>query len=140
MSDNLTKEQRSMTMSRIKSKNTSPELIVRKFLFSNGFRYRLHDKNIIGSPDIVLKRYNTLIFVNGCFWHGHSKLDDKCKIKFPTEKEFWIKKITNNQERDKRNLSELKKLGWKIIIIWECSLKKNIVAKTLENLKNEITS
>jgi len=119
-------------MSKIHGKNTKPELYVRKFLFSNGFRFRLHYKNLPGKPDIVLPKYNIVIFVNGCFWHKHKN----CKyfVIPKTRTDWWLTKINGNVEKDERNYSDLKKLGWKIIVIWECELYPKKRETTLENL------
>ena len=135
MADNHTKEQRSYNMSRIRSKNNAPEEKVRKFLFSKGFRYRKNDKNLPGCPDIVLQKYKTVIFVNGCFWHKHN-----CKrFVWPSSnEEYWKKKILRNVERDEINIKELKELGWKVLVVWECELKKAIIDKRLETLVDEI--
>ena len=121
-------EARSRNMSAIKSKNTRPEIIVRKFLHSKGYRFRIHRKDLPGSPDIVLPKYKTVVFVHGCFWHRH----EGCKYKTnpKTRKEFWENKFNENIKRDKNNFKELKKLNWKVLVIWECelnSLKKIIV-------------
>ncbi len=125
------KETRSYNMSRIKNKNTKPEELVRKFLFSKGLRYRKNDKRLPGHPDIVLPKYKTVIFVNGCFWHGHQG----CKyFVWPkSNEEFWKHKIGSNIERDKKNISALKQLGWNVLTIWECELKDDQL-KTLDNL------
>ena len=114
-------DQRSRNMSAIKSKNTKPEIAVRKVLHSMGYRFRLHSKNLPGSPDIVLPKYKTVIFVHGCFWHRH----ENCKYASTpkTRKEFWNKKFNDNILRDKKNLEILSSLGWKIIIIWECEIR-----------------
>lgn len=122
-------------MSRIRSKNNAPEEKVRKFLFSKGFRYRKNDKNLPGCPDIVLPKYKTVIFVNGCFWHKHN-----CKrFVWPSSnEEYWKKKILRNVERDEINIKELKELGWKVLVVWECELKKAIIDKRLETLVDEI--
>ena len=135
MADNHTKEQRSHNMSRIRSKNNAPEEKVRKFLFSKGFRYRKNDKNLPGCPDIVLPKYKTVIFVNGCFWHKHN-----CKrFVWPSSnEEYWKKKILRNVERDEINIKELKELGWKVLVVWECELKKATIDKRLETLVDEI--
>lgn len=135
VADNHTKEQRSYNMSRIRSKNNAPEEKVRKFLFSKGFRYRKNDKNLPGCPDIVLPKYKTVIFVNGCFWHKHN-----CKrFVWPSSnEEYWKKKILRNVERDEINIKELKELGWKVLVVWECELKKAIIDKRLETLVDEI--
>ena len=135
MADNHTKEQRSYNMSRIRSKNNAPEEKVRKFLFSKGFRYRKNDKKLPGCPDIVLPKYKTVIFVNGCFWHKHN-----CKrFVWPSSnEEYWKKKILRNVERDELNIKELKELGWKVLVVWECELKKATIDKRLETLVEEI--
>jgi DNA mismatch endonuclease (patch repair protein) len=123
MADTVTKEKRSVIMSKIRGKETSIEVLVRKWLFSKGFRYRKNDKRLPGSPDIVLPKYKTAIFVQGCFWHGH----EGCKhYKIPkTRTEFWSAKITRNIDRDRINFSKLKELGWNVFVIWECELRKN---------------
>ena len=115
------KQTRSYNMSQIKSKNTKPEELVRKYLFSQGFRYRKNDKRLPGSPDIVLPKYKTVIFVNGCFWHGH----EGCKyFVWPkSNREFWKSKIETNIARDKKKKSLLEELGWKVFVVWECELK-----------------
>lgn len=130
------KQIRSYNMSQIKSKDTTPEGIVRKYLFSKGFRYRKNVKQLPGTPDIVLKKYHTVIFVNGCFWHGHKG----CKyFVWPkSNSEFWRNKIEANILRDKRNIEELKNLGWHICVVWECSLKKSVAEETLNSLANEL--
>lgn len=135
MADNHTKEQRSYNMSRIRSKNNVPEEKVRKFIFSKGFRYRKNDKKLPGCPDIVLPKYKTVIFVNGCFWHKHN-----CKrFVWPSSnEEYWKKKILRNVERDELNIKELKELGWKVLVVWECELKKATIDKRLETLVDEI--
>jgi len=109
-------------MSRIRSKDTKPELIVRKYLFSKGFRYKLHDKKLPGKPDIVLPKYKTVIFVHGCFWHGHNG----CKyfVVPKTRTEWWLEKITNNQNKDSTAEKKLRTEGWNIITVWECELNK----------------
>ena len=121
MADVHDKETRSYNMSRIKNKNTKPEMLVRKFLFANGFRYRINDKKLPGKPDIVLPKYKTVIFVNGCFWHGH----ENCKyFKLPrTRTEWWKNKIEKNKENDLRKHSQLVELGYKVLIVWECEIK-----------------
>ena len=126
--DTVSKKKRSEIMSKIRGKNTLPELQVRKFLFSKGFRYRLHDKSLPGTPDIVSKKNKLAIQVRGCFWHGH-----RCnKGGFPKRnRKFWKTKIKDNKERDKKNDRKIKSLGFKSIIIWECELKKNKFKKKL---------
>lgn len=132
------KKTRSYNMSQIKGKDTKPEEIVRKFLFSKGFRYRKNDKRLPGTPDIVLPKYRTVIFVNGCFWHGH----EGCRyfVVPKTNTEFWLNKINNNKERDRRNHESLIAAGWKVIVIWECSLKTTARNEYLNKLSNEIGS
>lgn len=131
MTDNHTKEIRSMNMSHIRSKNTKPEEIVRKYLFSKGLRYRKNVKKLPGCPDIVLKKYNAVIFVNGCFWHKH----DCGRFVWPSSNiEYWQRKIERNIERDQNNVKELKNIGWRVFIIWECELKKKIAPSNLEKL------
>jgi len=119
--DVLTKEQRHKNMSRIRGKNTKPEEIVRKYLFSRGFRYRKNDRRYPGKPDIVLPKYKTVIFVNGCFWHRH----EGCRYASvpKSRQDFWLPKLQGNVERDQRNIEALKKAGWSVIVIWECEIK-----------------
>ena len=118
-------------MSHIRSKNTKPEEIVRKYLFSKGLRYRKNVKKLPGCPDIVLKKYNAVIFVNGCFWHKH----DCGRFVWPSSNiEYWQRKIERNIERDQNNVKELKNIGWRVFIIWECELKKKIAPSNLEKL------
>src|SRR5258705_5298290 len=120
-------------MSRVKGKNTKPEIIVRKFLHSKGYRFRLHDKKLPGKPDIVLSKYRTVIFVHGCFWHGHKN----CKYyRLPkTRAKWWKEKIEKNILNDTRKSQELKDTGWTIIKIWECGLKPKKSSKTLDSLE-----
>lgn len=122
VADVHTKAQRSYNMSRIKGKNTKPEILVRKFLHSKGYRFRLHDKKLPGKPDIVLPKYKTVIFVHGCFWHGHKN----CRyfVVPKTRTEWWLEKIEGNKKRDKQKFRELRKLGWKTVLIWQCKIKK----------------
>lgn len=136
MADKVDKKRRSEIMSSIRGQNTKPEMIVRKYLFSKGFRYRLHDKSLPGKPDIKLTKYNSLVFINGCFWHGHT--DCKIYVMPKTNKKFWYSKIENNVERDKRNLELLKNLGWKIIVVWECEIKRKNRDLALQNLVDKI--
>lgn len=133
--DIWTKDKRSSVMSKIRSKNTKPEIILRKALFSKGFRYRIHDKNLPGKPDIVLPKYRTVIFVHGCFWHYHSD----CKEgKVPkTNTKFWAEKLSKNIERDLKHNLALTALGWKIITVWECEIEKRLTA-VLDKLMEEI--
>ncbi|MCL2540633.1 MAG: very short patch repair endonuclease [Firmicutes bacterium] len=129
--DNHSKQVRSYNMSQIKSKDSEPENIVRKFLFSKGFRYRKNVKDLPGKPDIVLKKFKTVIFVNGCFWHMH----DCPEFVMPkSNEEYWIGKVNKNKMRDILNMENLKELGWKVIVIWECELKKDIRENTFSSL------
>lgn len=127
---------RSFNMSRIRGTNTKPEEQVRKILFSRGFRYRKNDKRFPGKPDVVLPKYKTCIFVNGCFWHKH----EGCKyFVWPqNNSEFWRKKIESNVQRDQNNYEELRKQGWKVIVIWECELKKDKIHSTTERIVDEL--
>lgn len=129
-------ETRSFNMSMIKGKNTKPEILVRKFLHKNGFRFRLNYSKLPGKPDIVLPKYKTVIFVNGCFWHGH----EGCKyfVIPKTRTEWWVNKINKTKERDKIISDKLEKLGWKVLVIWECELKPNNFEKSLNNLLLDI--
>jgi DNA mismatch endonuclease (patch repair protein) len=132
MTDVHSKEIRSYNMSRIRSKNTKPELLVRKFLFSNGFRYRLHDIKLPGKPDLILPKYKTAIFVNGCFWHSHS--DCRYATVPKTRAEWWSAKLLKNKIKDNDAVQKLKEAGWNVIVIWECELKRITVDRTLNQL------
>ena len=123
---------RSYNMSRISGKNTKPEELVRKYLFSKGFRYRKNDKRLPGKPDIVLPKYKTCVFVNGCFWHGH----EGCRyFRWPEDSDdFWKTKIMQKRGRDEKKHKEHLKMGWKVLVVWECELKKNSIDKTLSEL------
>ena len=135
MADNHSKEVRSINMSHIRSTNSKPEEIVRKYLFAEGFRYRKNVKKLPGCPDIVLPKYKTVIFVNGCFWHKH----DCPRFVWPSSNEqYWVPKITGNVERDLRNHQLLKEQGWKVIIVWKCELKKNMFGETIGKLIAEL--
>ena len=151
MTDKMTPAQRHYCMSRIHGKGTKPELKVRQWLWRHGYRYRLNVKSVPGKPDIVMRRYQTAIFVNGCFWHGHhvetqyiASLQDIpnsscCKIP-QTNREFWVNKIKRNQERDQRNYQVLHDNGWQVIVIWECQLTPKRIEETMlrvELLLNE---
>ena len=131
--DKLTKEQRHHCMSAIKGKNTQPELLVRKFLFSRGYRYRLNHPRLPGRPDLVLRKYRTAIFVNGCFWHGHE--DCKYYVLPKSNVEFWQNKIERNRNRDKKKQQQLTAMGWHCITVWECQLKPKVRMQTLEALE-----
>ena len=120
MADIFSKEQRSRIMAAVKSKDTKPEELVRKYLFANGLRYRKNVKTLPGCPDIVLPKYDTVIFINGCFWHQHPGC--KAATTPQSNRDFWIKKLQRNVQRDKEQFEELVKLGWHVIIIWECEI------------------
>jgi len=132
MADVHSKETRSYNMSRIRSRDTKPEMLVRKFLHKKGFRYRLHVKNLPGKPDIVLPKYKTVIFIHGCFWHGH----EGCKYyTIPkTRTEWWINKISRNKEVDLKGKTKLEMAGWKVIEIWTCQLKTNNLEDTINKI------
>lgn len=136
----MTAEQRHICMSHIRSRDTKPELKVRRWLWAHGYRYRLNVKSVPGKPDIVLRTYRTAIFVNGCFWHGHGvqiekselEIDNSACCKIPnTNREFWVNKIRRNQERDHENYRALQENGWQVIIIWECQLKPSVIEHTM---------
>lgn len=140
----MTPEQRHQNMAAIKSKNTKPEMIVRKGLWHRGFRYRLYSSRLPGHPDLVLKKYRTCVFVNGCFWHGHRVLmtdegdfvgtgSECCKIP-KTNTDFWVAKIKRNRERDVNDQRQLARLGWHCITVWECELKPKVREQTLDAL------
>ena len=130
MADRVSKQTRSFIMSRIKSKNTLPELAVRKYLFSLGYRYRLHLRTLPGSPDIVLPKYRVAIQVRGCFWHSHSCM----KGKVPgNNRKYWQKKLSRNKERDKDNDTRLKKMGWDVVTLWECAVMDKVKIRSRMN-------
>ena len=132
MADVHNKATRSYNMSQIKGKNTRPEMLVRKFLHSHGFRYRLHVKDMPGKPDIVLPKYKTAIFIHGCFWHGH----EGCKyyVVPKTRTDWWLNKINANATNDIKAASTLHQSGWRVIVIWECELKVPKASDTLKSL------
>jgi len=136
MADVHDKETRSYNMSRIKGKNTKPEMLVRKFLFANGFRFRLHVSSLPGKPDIVLPKYKTVIFVHGCFWHGH----EGCKyfVVPKTRTEWWTEKIEHTKELDKIAFNQLIELNWKVYLVWECDLKSKEKNNFLDRLINSV--
>lgn len=136
--DKLTKEQRHHCMASIRGKNTGPEIMVRKFLFSRGFRYRLNHPRLPGHPDIVMRKYRTCIFVNGCFWHGH----DNCRyfVLPKTNTEFWKAKIERNRARDIEEQRKLASMGWHCITVWECQLKPAVRKQTLVSLVYTLNS
>ena len=134
----ITEQQRHYIMSRIRGKATKPELLVRSWLWKHGYRYRLNVNSVPGRPDIVLRKYRTAIFVNGCFWHGH---EDCGKYAVPkSNTEFWLAKVTRNRERDQRNYKDLHDAGWQVIVVWECQLKKNHIENTMRGIEHSLCS
>ena len=133
MADVHTAAVRSYNMSRIRAKNTKPEMVVRKALFAAGFRFRLHEKSLPGKPDIVLKKYKMVIMIHGCFWHGHNNC--KYYVVPKTRTEWWVEKINRNKAVDKNNIKALRKLGWNVKVVYECELK----SKRLDNTIKKIT-
>lgn len=138
MADVHNKKTRSYNMSRIKGKNTKPEMLVRKFLHAQGFRYRLNDKKLPDKPDIVLPKYKTVIFINGCFWHGH----EGCKyfVVPKTRTDWWLNKIARTRNNDKKNTEKLKQNGWNVISIFECELRPKHITNTLRALSKQLLS
>lgn len=135
MTDCFSGETRRYCMSRVRSANTRPEEKVRKYLFAHGFRYRKNVRSLPGAPDIVLPKYRTVIFVNGCFWHMH----DCGVFKWPKSNvDFWTGKIYRNVDRDRRNAALLEESGWRVIVVWECRLRKKVFEETMEDLVREI--
>jgi DNA mismatch endonuclease (patch repair protein) len=136
MADVHEPEVRSYNMSRIKGKDTKPELLVRKYLYAHGIRYRLHDKSLPGKPDIVIRNRRLAIFVHGCFWHGH----EGCKyfVMPKTRTEWWQEKIARNTQRDEKKREQLEALGFQVITVWECGLKPNKIESTFRHLKVRI--
>lgn len=137
MADVHTSSIRSYNMSRIKGKNTKPELVVRRYLHAQGLRYRLHLGNLPGTPDIVLPKYKTVVFIHGCFWHAH----EGCRyfVVPKTRTEFWLNKIGRNVANDHKQQAELTALGWKVVTVWECELKPQRLQNTLAALVEDIT-
>jgi DNA mismatch endonuclease (patch repair protein) len=136
--DKLSKEHRSWNMSRIPGENTSPELLVRSLLHRSGFRFRVHRRDLPGSPDVVLPRHRVVVFVHGCFWHRHSR----CRLaSMPkSRQEFWKSKFLDNVRRDRRVVSQLKKLGWRVIVIWECQTRDPLrLAKLIRRVLPPVT-
>ena len=136
MSDKLTPEKRSWNMSQIKGKDTKIEVEVRKYLFSKGYRFRKNDKRYPGKPDIVLPKYHVAIFVHGCFWHRHEGCKDATTPK--TRTEFWLEKFDKNVKNDQIKQKKLRELGWKVIVIWECELKRSF-QETMDKVEKELT-
>jgi DNA mismatch endonuclease (patch repair protein) len=135
--DKVSKEVRSRNKAAIKGKDTKPEILVRKFLFNKGFRYKLYDRSLFGTPDLVFPKYRKVLFIHGCFWHGH----EGCKyfVIPKTRTEWWVTKINRNKQLDKENMTKLKKLGWKIITIFECRLRPKYRSRTLNLLVARLT-
>lgn len=138
MADNHSTDQRSRNMSRIRSINTTPEVMLRKFLFSRGLRFRNNDSRYLGKPDIVLPMYRTVIFVNGCFWHRH----ENCKFSHlpKSNTEYWLPKLENNARRDNNNYRLLEEDGWNVIVVWECELRKDKAEDTFSSIYARIVS
>lgn len=136
MSDSLSPSQRHICMSHIRSKNTRPEVRLRKDLFALEYRYKINWKGLPSSPDIVMAKYRTCIFVNGCFWHGHKDCWYATRPK--TNAEFWSAKIANNRERDLRDYAFLESLGWSVIVVWECELKKERIDDTIASVRKQL--
>ena len=132
-----TPEQRRYNMAQIRSKNTKPEALVRKYLFSRGLRYRKNDKRYPGKPDIVLPKYKTIIFINGCFWHMHANCSQFVMPK--TNVEYWQQKLRKNHYNDNKKISLLENMGWRVIVIWECELKKDAFTERMETLIKQIS-
>lgn len=137
MADKMTPQQRHRCMSSIKSVDTGPEMVVRRWLWREGFRYRLHVKSLSGTPDIVIRKLKTVIFVNGCFWHGH--ISGECYRPSKSNVSFWKNKIQKNRERDIRNYETLKSQGWYVLVVWECQLTKKRKQKTLRALSLKLS-
>jgi len=134
--DKLTKEKRSWNMSRIRAKNTKPEIILRSMLHRKGYRFRINHKGLPGKPDVVLPKYRSVIFVHGCFWHGHEGCKDYSPPK--TRTEWWINKIKGNIKKDKENTKQIKKQGWQVIIVWECELATKNREKLIKTITNRL--
>ncbi len=132
MPDHLTPQQRHRCMSHIRSKATKPEMVVRRWLWAHGYRYRLNVKSVPGKPDIVMRKYRTAIFVNGCFWHGH----EGCKqfVLPKTNTAFWRNKIEYNRARDQKNYDTLINAGWQVIVLWQCKLTKQELEQTMQSV------
>lgn len=138
MVDIVDKKTRSRMMSGIRGKDTKPEILLRKQLHARGFRFRLHDRKLPGNPDLVLRKYNAVIFVHGCFWHRH----EGCRYSTTpaTRPEFWAEKFAGNVERDKRNIEALRKTGWRVAVVWECGLRKSYSSSTTDQLVSWISA
>lgn len=138
MADKFTQEQRSQIMAKVHSRDTTPEIKVRKLLHSLGYRFRLHRTDLPGKPDIVLPKYKTVIFVNGCFWHGCPTCHH-AKVRPKDHSDYWNKKLDRNIQRDKENYSKLTDSGWKVVIVWECETKKKNFSQLETRLKAELS-
>ena len=138
MADVHTRQTRHYNMTQIRSTDTKPEIIVRSFLFSKGLRFRKNDKRYPGRPDIVLPKYKTIVFINGCFWHSHANCRESSVPE--TNKEYWEPKLKRTQKRDKTNINSLENSGWNVIVVWECELKKVVRLNSLEKLYMQIIS
>jgi len=138
MADKMTPQQRHYCMSRIRGKATKPELLVRHWLWSHGYRYRLNVKSVPGKPDIVLRKYHTAIFVNGCFWHGH----EDCRLySVPkSNTDFWMSKVQRNRKRDQEEYKALHDAGWQVVVIWECQLRKAVLDNTMHYVEHSLNS
>ena len=133
--DKISKFQRSKNMSSIKSKNTKPEILIRSLLFSKGYRFKIHDKKLPGKPDIVMPKLKTVVNVHGCYWHYHGCSRSNVP---KTKTKYWLEKLENNKRRDSQNKRKLTKLGWKVIDVWECMLKRRNIDKTFDKLQRTI--
>ncbi len=138
MADTFTKEKRSEIMSKVRSENTKPEIKVRKLLHGMGYRFRLHRHDLPGKPDITLPKYKTVVFVNGCFWHGCPTCSAK-RSRPQQNAEYWNRKLDRNMERDRENYAKLADMGWRVIVVWECETKDKNIAALRERLKSELT-
>jgi DNA mismatch endonuclease (patch repair protein) len=139
ITDNITTEQRQRNMQRVRGKDTKPELLVRRYLHAAGFRFRLHDARLPGTPDVVLSRYRTVVFVQGCFWHSHGAGCLRKSRESPkTNAAFWQVKLAGNRARDERTQQQLREQGWQVLTVWECELKKSELGATLHRLTRDI--
>ena len=136
--DTVSKEVRSRNMAAIKGRDTKPEMVVRKLLHTNGYRYSLHKKALPGKPDLYLKKYNTVMFIHGCFWHQHPGC--KYAVKPKSNIKFWRDKLKHNVERDRENISKLKEMGFNIITLWECEIDRNKTDKLFDRIKKELNN